>query len=377
MRNRIRLITLLLVFVLGISGCSLNENNLDKRPNSESEMNSQVNDSNEEKDTENVNNTESIENSEIVENTEDIIETEIVLYATTKVNVRSLPSTNGDKLGQLNRNQEVVGLGEAVDGWQKIRFNEGAAYVSAQYLSKTKVETQVQDSQPQMQVDEITADDLTLPVDFDPNGIVVVIDPGHQGKWNSGKEPDGPGSSTMKTKVSAGATGCVTKQNEYVLNLAVSLKLRDELKTRGYQVVLIRETHSINISNSERAKFANKIGADAFIRIHANSLDESSVSGVETICQTSSNPYNASLYNESYRLSECVLDEFVKSTGAKRRRVWQTDTMSGINWCQIPVTILEMGFLSNPEEDRLLASDNYQSKMVEGIANGIDKYFGR
>ena len=377
MRNRIRLITLLLVFVLEISGCSLNENNLDKRPNSESEMNSQVNDSSEEKDTENVNNTESIENSEIVENTEDIIETEIVLYATTKVNVRSLPSTNGDKLGQLNRNQEVVGLGEAVDGWQKIRFNEGVAYVSAQYLSKTKVETQVQDSQSQMQVDEITADDLTLPVDFDPNGIVVVIDPGHQGKWNSGKEPDGPGSSTMKTKVSAGATGCVTKQNEYVLNLAVSLKLRDELKARGYQVVLIRETHSINISNSERAKFANKIGADAFIRIHANSLDESSVSGVETICQTSSNPYNASLYNESYRLSECVLDEFVKSTGAKRRRVWQTDTMSGINWCQIPVTILEMGFLSNPEEDRLLASDNYQSKMVEGIANGIDKYFGR
>ena len=235
----------------------------------------------------------------------------------------------------------------------------------------------MQDSQPQMQVDEITADDLTLPVDFDPNGIVVVIDPGHQGKWNSGKEPDGPGSSTMKTKVSAGATGCVTKQNEYVLNLAVSLKLRDELKARGYQVVLIRETHSINISNSERAKFANKIGADAFIRIHANSSDESSVSGVETICQTSSNPYNASLYNESYRLSECVLDEFVESTGAKRRRVWQTDTMSGINWCQIPVTILEMGFLSNPDEDRLLASDNYQSKMVEGIANGIDKYFGR
>lgn len=389
MKKYVKLIAILLVMGLIVTSCGPVNNGEETEKHSQQEESTEfeeVKDPDETKESEDINDSEELQNTEVSDSTEDIediedieeIEVEIKLYAQTKVNVRSLPSTDGEKLGVLNKNQEVIGLGDAVDGWQKIRYNDGIAYVSAQYLGKEKVETQsTQQSDIQMQVDEITADDLSLPEGFDPNGIVVVIDPGHQGKGNSGKEPDGPGSSTMKAKVSSGATGCVTKQKEYVLNLAVSLKLKEELLARGYQVVMIRETHAINISNSERAKFANNIGADAFIRIHANSSDKSSVHGVETICQTSANPYNASLYNESYRLSECVLDEFVESTGAKKRHVWQTDTMSGINWCQVPVTILEMGFLSNPEEDTLMASEDYQNKMVEGIANGIDKYFGR
>ena len=377
MKKYIKFIAILLVMGIFVTGCGSVGNNDNTETHSQQDEN---HDSESVKNSELLPNTENTEETEDVENTESIIgnqpdenETEVKLFAQTNVNVRSLPSTEGEKLGTLSKNQIVIGLGDAVDGWQKIRYNDGIAYVSAQYLGKEKVEVQTPPpSDVQMQVDEITADDLSLPADFDPNGIVVVIDAGHQGKGNSTKEPDGPGSSTMKAKVSSGATGCVTKQKEYILNLAVSLKLKEELTARGYQVVMIRENHSINISNSERAKFANKIGADAFIRIHANSSDKSSVYGVETICQTASNPYNASLYNECRKLSECVLDEFVESTGATKRHVWETDTMSGINWCQVPVTILEMGFLSNPEEDKLLASEDYQDKMVEGIANGID-----
>lgn len=334
-------------------------------------------------DTEIVNDSENITDTQKQEeeDTQDssvLEEKEATLYAQGNVNIRSLPSTDGEKLGVLTTNQEITGLGDATDGWQKIRYKDGIAYVSAKYLAQTKLESSGnQTTEPQKQVDEITAEDLEVPADFDPNGIVIVIDAGHQGKGNSGKEPDGPGSSTLKAKVSSGATGCVTKQKEYVLNLEVSLKLRDELKARGYQVVMIRETHAINISNSERAKFANSLNADAFIRIHANSSNNSSVHGVETLCQTASNPYNADLYAESRKLSDCILDAFVESTGAKKRHVWETDTMSGINWCEVPVTILEMGYLSNPEEDRLMASEDYQDKMVEGIANGLDEFFNR
>ncbi len=254
---------------------------------------------------------------------------------------------------------------------------EAEAETATETVAQTTVNVPSRPSVQNKQVDEITAEDIPLPSDFDPNGTVIVIDAGHQGRGNSHKEPDGPGSSTRKAKVSSGTTGCVTGVPEYQLTLEVSLKLRDELKARGYQVVMIRETNSINISNSERAKVANNLNADAFIRIHADAVDNSSVKGATALCQTSSNPYNAQYYSASRKLSDCILTEFVESTGAKKRSIQETDTMSGINWCQVPVTILEMGFMSNPEEDRLLNSEEYQAKIVQGIANGIDAYFGR
>ena len=360
-------IVLLLVLMLIFTGCGKQENqgNTEVDKNSQSQMQSeQVNN----KDTEEV-------KEEETETETEIVEVETTLYAKANVNVRSLPDANSDKLGTLAINEAVTALGDAVDGWQKIRYKESVGYVSVQYLVTNKVEGQT--SQSQMQPDEITAEDLKLPEGFDPEGIVVVIDAGHQGKGNSQKEPDGPGSTVMKAKVSSGTAGCASGVNEYVLNLKVSLMLRDELEARGYQVVMIREDHNINISNSERAKFANMIGADAFIRVHANSSTNSSIYGVETICQTKNNPYNAFIYEECRKLSDCVLDEFVEATGANKRHVWETDTMSGINWCEVPVTILEMGYMSNPEEDLLLNTDEYQEKMVQGVANGIDKYFGR
>ena len=64
-----------------------------------------------------------------------------------------------------------------------------------------------------------------------------------------------------------------------------------------------------------------------------------------------------------------------KHTGAKNRDVIYTDSMSGINWSTIPVTIIELGFMSNPSEDRLMATEDYRNKMAQGIVDGIDAYY--
>lgn len=206
------------------------------------------------------------------------------------------------------------------------------------------------------------------------NGHTIVIDPGHQTKDSSETEPVGPGASERKQKDTSGATGVVTGLREYELTLQVSNKLKEELEKRGYNVILTRTKNEGEISCIERAEIANNANADVFIRIHANSDEDSSVSGAMTICQTSSNPYNSNIYAESRRLSVDVLDEYVSATGARRERVWETDSMTGNNWSKVPVTLIEMGYMSNPNEDRLMASDEYQIKIINGIANGIDRF---
>ena len=205
---------------------------------------------------------------------------------------------------------------------------------------------------------------------------MIAIDAGHQRKGDSSKEPVGPGSSIMKAKVASGTYGKWSGLNEYELTLQVSQKLKTELINRGYQVYMIRENHDVNISNAQRAKNAASAGADLLVRIHANGDNNSSVHGALTMAPSDSNPYlSSSLISSSQKLSDCIVSSLCASTGAQNRGVMTTDSMSGINWSTIPVSIVEMGFMTNRTEDLNMASVSYQQKIAQGIADGIDQYY--
>jgi len=274
------------------------------------------------------------------------------------VNVREGKDSSSQAVGRLSRGTEVKKIADHGD-WTEIFFGGESRYISTKFLTS--------DDPSKVENGRRT---------HSGDGFVVCIDPGHQSRGNSTHEPIGPGASTTKAKVTGGTTGVATGIPEYQLTLDVGLMLQKELESRGYQVIMTRTSNNVNISNSERAAVANNAGADAFIRIHANGGGASS-QGALTMCQTANNPFNANLYNESYALSQAVLKNFVAATGAKNLGVSRVDNMSGINWCQVPVTIIEMGFMSNAAEDRNMADPSYRQKMVLGMANGIDEYLNR
>lgn len=209
-------------------------------------------------------------------------------------------------------------------------------------------------------------------------GRKIAIDAGHQAHGNSEKEPIGPGASETKAKVASGTHGNTSGLDEYELNLTVSLQLRDELQRRGYEVYMIRESHDVNISNAERAQMAAQSGSDILVRIHANGDNDTSVHGALTMAPGSDNPYlSPELISASRDLSRKLIEHIIGATGARDLGVQYYNNMSGINWSTLPVSIVEMGFMSNPEEDALMASADYQAKIVRGIADGIDAYYAQ
>lgn len=236
------------------------------------------------------------------------------------------------------------------------------------YVLNSEVEVVEQVSTP---VDE--GDSLATSGDAS-RAKIIVIDPGNQANSSIATEELGPGSGESKTCATAGVTGSTFGTKESELNLKYALLLKSELESRGYQVIMTRETNDIDLSNKQRADIANSSSASAYIRIEMNSSSNSELNGVMAVCMTQNSPYNSSLYQDSKALSTRLLQGITESVNANNCGIYETDQMTAINWSTIPVAEIHLGFLTNATDEGNLISEEYQDKLVSGMADGID-YF--
>ena len=203
-------------------------------------------------------------------------------------------------------------------------------------------------------------------------GLIIGIDPGHQAHGNYKKEAVAPGSRQTKAKVSDGTEGVATGIPEYVTVLEIAFKLREALLEEGATVYMTRETHDVDISNQERAAMMNALGCHLVLRIHCDGAESRSPRGIGLFVNESF-PISA----ESFRAAECLLPRMAEATGANPRGVFESDTYTGLNWSQVPCILVECGYMSNPDEDRLLNDPVYQYRLATGMVEGICDYFGR
>lgn len=208
-------------------------------------------------------------------------------------------------------------------------------------------------------------------IEGENKSFTVCIDPGHQEKGDPKGEPIAPGSGNKKPRVSSGTAGIATKKAEHVVNLEAAMILKDLLVQKNYNVIMTRETADVNISNAERAEIANN--ANITIRIHCDSINDSGKTGATILVPAKNSQYTKNIYCESNKYAE-ILKKSLQNNNIKVNGVFERNDITGFNWSKVPVIILEMGFMSNYNEDKMLSDPNYQKLLMESVSESIDKY---
>ena len=196
---------------------------------------------------------------------------------------------------------------------------------------------------------------------MDKTDKVILIDPGHGG-------------------IDGGAQSKAGTIEKYI-NLQISLKLRDELEKKGYKVFMTRDEdeglykkgNTVKEKKREdltrRVEMKKETECDIFVSIHQNMFPQSKCYGAQVWYASNDNSYNlATIVQDSVKESVNDNNKRVAKPAAEAYLILR-DKYEGAS------ILVECGFLSNPDEEAKLKSDEHQNLIVEGISNGIDKYF--
>jgi N-acetylmuramoyl-L-alanine amidase len=205
------------------------------------------------------------------------------------------------------------------------------------------------------------------------SAALICLDPGHGTPPAVGRqtEPIGPGSSVRKIKDGGGASG------EAEVVLAIAKKTRGLLLRRGYRVAMTRTGPTFRYGtggNIARAQFCNRRRAKLMLRIHADGSASASSHGVSTLYPALHRGWTDDIYGPSLRAARAVQNATVAATGARDLGLSRRSDLTGFNWANVPVILVETGFMTNPAERRLLQSSSYQWKVARGLTTGVGAF---
>ncbi|MDK2920308.1 MAG: N-acetylmuramoyl-L-alanine amidase [Candidatus Petromonas sp.] len=178
---------------------------------------------------------------------------------------------------------------------------------------------------------------------------LIVIDAGHGGK--------DPGAISPNLNI---------KEKDVVLE--VSLKLKKLLEKAGFKVYLTREDDSY-IGLYDRTTIANELGADAFVSIHVNAHPRSDVDGVQVLY------YPDGQERDNKTFAAIMRDALCEGLGARNRGIIERPRLVVTRETKMPAVLLELGFLTNSREEKLLSTSEYRTKAAEASYKGIIEYF--
>lgn len=207
---------------------------------------------------------------------------------------------------------------------------------------------------------------------------VVVIDPGHDRLPNPGLEPIGPGSRQQKIKDGGGTRGVVTGLTEAEVALAVSHQLRMLLMRAGVRVVMTRTvTRGVSMGNVARARIANRARAALFVRVHADGSKNPADAGTHTLHPAYRPGWTDDIHAPSLRAARLIHRELVRALRSEDRGLDSRSDITGFNWSNVPAVLPELGFLTNPREDRLLSTRAYQQRAAVAMCRGVMRFLAR
>lgn len=202
-------------------------------------------------------------------------------------------------------------------------------------------------------------------------GVTVCIDPGHQRKTQVETVRRAPNIAESVTTRIGSASGTATGRKESIVTLEISVLLRDMLLAEGATVVMTRDTQKTFVGMLERAYIPNEANADFVLRLHCNSGNEWA-QGIQIYCPSDSSYAQEVADLETYRaMGNTLLSAMKTATGKTRGGCTMNNSYVGNNWSMMPSFLVEMGYMSNQEEDYQLSSPVYQQWLAQGMVEGV------